>query len=91
MPGPVEEVATFFAAVLGTDHAVNKVFQKNFFEDFKDVANEHMGKHPFKEFKHCDFSRIRAHLDEQTAKRRGMSKAEKEALKQERQALEEKF
>ncbi|KAJ2856897.1 DNA topoisomerase 1 [Coemansia erecta] len=92
VPPPVEEVATFFAAVLGTDHAVNPVFQKNFFSDFKDICREHMGdKHPFKEFVHCDFSLIRAHLDEQSAKRKAMSKEEKEALKKERAVVEEKY
>ncbi|KAJ2345853.1 hypothetical protein GGF43_005119, partial [Coemansia sp. RSA 2618] len=89
MPPPVEEVATFFAAMLGTDHAANKVFQKNFFDDFKEVAGQHMGKHPFKDFRHCDFSRIRAHLDVQSAKRKAMPRAQKEALKKEKDAQEE--
>ncbi|KAJ2851740.1 DNA topoisomerase 1 [Coemansia brasiliensis] len=91
MPPPVEEVATFFAAVLGTDHAVNKVFQQNFFNDFVEIAEQHMDKHPFKEFKHCDFSRIRSHLDEQSAKRKAMTKEEKETQKKERQEIEEKY
>ncbi|KAJ2470739.1 DNA topoisomerase 1, partial [Coemansia sp. RSA 2131] len=89
MPPPVEEVATFFAAVLGTDHAVNKVFQKNFFDDFKEIASQHMPKHPFRDFKHCDFTRIRAHIDEQSAKRKAMTKAEKEVQKVLRLAQEE--
>ncbi|KAJ2832663.1 DNA topoisomerase 1, partial [Coemansia erecta] len=91
MPPAVEEVATFFAAVLGTDHAVNKVFQKNFFDDFKEIASQHMPKHPFRDFKHCDFTRIRAYIDEQSAKRKAMTKAEKEAQKVARLAQEEKF
>ncbi|KAJ2785456.1 DNA topoisomerase 1 [Coemansia javaensis] len=91
MPPEVEEVATFFAGVLGTDHAENKVFQANFFDDFTELLGKHMPGCPIKEFKHCDFSRIRAHLDEQTAKRKAMTKAEKEAAKKERQALEERY
>ncbi|KAJ1727815.1 DNA topoisomerase 1, partial [Coemansia biformis] len=91
MPPLIEEVATFFAAVLGTDHAVNTVFQKNFFDDFTELLGEHMPGCPVKEFKWCDFSRIRAHLDEQTAKRKAMTKAEKEELKKERVAAEERF
>ncbi|PIA16948.1 DNA topoisomerase I [Coemansia reversa NRRL 1564] len=91
MPPEVEEVATFFAALVGTDHGVNPVFQSNFFNDFKDLLNLHMPKCPIKEFKHCDFSRIRGHLDEQSAKRKTMTKAEKEAQKKERQQLEEKY
>ncbi|KAJ2798762.1 DNA topoisomerase 1, partial [Coemansia guatemalensis] len=87
----VEEVATFFAALVGTDHAANPVFQSNFFNDFKDLLDQKMPKCPIREFKHCDFSRIRAHLDEQSAKRKAMTKAEKEAQKKERQQLEEKY
>lgn len=29
-----EEVASFFAALLGTDHAANPTFKSNFFKDF---------------------------------------------------------
>lgn len=32
-----EEVASFFAALLETDHGANPVFQKNFFDDWKEV------------------------------------------------------
>jgi DNA topoisomerase-1 len=32
-----EEVASFFAALLETDHGKNPTFQKNFFADFKTV------------------------------------------------------
>ncbi|KAJ2161251.1 DNA topoisomerase 1 [Coemansia sp. RSA 552] len=92
MPPEVEEVATFFAALVGTDHGENKVFQNNFFDDFTALLDRHMrGKHPVKEFKHCDFSRIRAHLDQQSAKRKAMPKAEKEAAKELRQKAEKDF
>ncbi|KAJ2082928.1 DNA topoisomerase 1 [Coemansia sp. RSA 988] len=91
MPPEVEEVATFFAALVGTDHGENPVFQNNFFNDFKDLLDQHMPKCPIKEFKYCNFSLIRAHLDEQSAKRKAMTKAEKEAQKKERQQIEEKY
>ena len=39
--GPdAEEVASFFAALLGSDNAENPVFQKNFFEDFLAVIKK---------------------------------------------------
>ncbi|KAJ1663495.1 DNA topoisomerase 1 [Coemansia sp. RSA 1813] len=87
----VEEVATFFAAVLGTEHERNKVFQKNFFDDFKEVLDEHMPGHSVKEYKWCDFTRIRAHLDSQSAKRKAMTKHEKDAAKKEKMEIEEKY
>ena len=34
MAAASEEVAGFYAAMLETDHAKDKVFNKNFFEDF---------------------------------------------------------
>ncbi|KAJ1937167.1 DNA topoisomerase 1, partial [Linderina pennispora] len=86
-----EEVATFFAAVVDGDHGNNPVFQKNFFTDFKEILDRTMPKHPIKDFKHCDFTLIRAHLDEQSAKRKALSKEEKERIKLEKQAIEEKF
>ncbi|KAJ2003275.1 DNA topoisomerase 1 [Coemansia thaxteri] len=87
----VEEVATFFAALLGSDNAENKVFQENFFKDFKDLLDKHMAKHPVKAFSQCDFTVIRAHLDEQKATRKAMTKAEKEAAKKEKLDIEEKY
>ncbi|KAJ1959967.1 DNA topoisomerase 1 [Dipsacomyces acuminosporus] len=86
-----EEVATFFAAVVGTDHGNNPTFQRNFFRDFKAILDKTQPKHCIKEFEHCDFSLIRAHLDEESAKRKALAKEEKEALKKGRQADVEKY
>jgi DNA topoisomerase-1 len=36
-----EEVAGFFAALLETDHAKDKTFRRNFFEDWLKVLKEH--------------------------------------------------
>lgn len=35
-----EEVASFFAALLETDHGKNPVFQKNFFADWQEVLKQ---------------------------------------------------
>jgi len=35
-----EEVASFFAALLETEHGQNPVFQKNFFEDWQEVLKK---------------------------------------------------
>ncbi|KAI7826439.1 putative DNA topoisomerase [Kickxella alabastrina] len=91
MHSEVEEVATFFAALVGTDHGNNKVFQDNFFSDFKELCDKHHAKHPIKEFKSCDFSSIRAHLDGQSAKRKAMTKDEKETSKKEKMLIDEKY
>ncbi|KAJ2550316.1 DNA topoisomerase 1 [Coemansia sp. RSA 1933] len=91
LPPAAEEVATFFAAVLDTDHERNPVFQKNFFDDFREVLDEHMPGHGVAEYKLCDFKRIRAHLDSESAKRKAMGKNEKNAAKKEKMEIEEKF
>ena len=41
LPPAAEEVAGFYAALLETDHAQDKTFNKNFFDDFKKVLKEH--------------------------------------------------
>lgn len=41
LPPEAEEVATFYAGMLETDHAGKEVFRNNFFADFQDVLKEH--------------------------------------------------
>lgn len=41
LPPEAEEVATFFGAMLETDHAKKPVFVSNFFEDFREVLKEY--------------------------------------------------
>lgn len=40
LPAESEEVAGFYASLLETDHAKDKVFNKNFFEDFLQVLKK---------------------------------------------------
>lgn len=37
----MEEVASFFGAMLYTEHAENPTFQENFFKDFAKIAKRH--------------------------------------------------
>ena len=84
-----EEVASFYAAMpedgpqLG-NAKTRPVFQKNFFKDFKDCFP---GGHFIQDFKKCDFSAIKTHLDLQknlkkaaTDEEKALKKAEKEAV-----------
>lgn len=41
LPPESEEVAGFYGAMLGTDHVEDKVFQANFFRDFKAMLDEY--------------------------------------------------
>jgi DNA topoisomerase-1 len=41
LPSEAEEVAGFYAAMLETDHAQDSTFNKNFFDDWKTVLQQH--------------------------------------------------
>lgn len=41
LPPDSEEVAGFYGAMLGTEHAENATFRKNFFDDFKLVLKDY--------------------------------------------------
>jgi DNA topoisomerase-1 len=74
-----EEVASFFAA-LGEDSVPLKnektrpVFEKNFFEDFKQTLTNDMG---IKKFEKCNFDLIRNHLEKQRKLKKAANDTEK--------------
>ncbi|KAJ3331297.1 DNA topoisomerase 1 [Blyttiomyces sp. JEL0837] len=73
-----EEVASFYAAILGTDYAENTTFQANFFRDFLEVIKESKKPCPIKEFSKCDFTPIFNYLNEQKEIRKNKTKEEKQ-------------
>ncbi|KAE9206142.1 DNA topoisomerase 1 [Phytophthora fragariae] len=82
-----EEIASFYAAIpkdgpqLGNPKTA-KIFNKNFFTDFKKV----MGKqHEVKTFEGCDFSKIAAHLEKLREEKKSMTKEEKQPEKEKRE------
>lgn len=86
-----EEVATFFAAILGTDHYDNEIFRRNFWEDF--TAHLHaIGSRwhgHIKQFEKCDFTPIATHLAALKEAKKTMSKEEREQLKMEKVRIDE--
>lgn len=92
LPPAAEEVAGFFAAMLETDHAKNPVFQKNFFTDFCEVLAQSGGcGRNIKSFEKCDFSKMYAHFEKLREEKKNLSKAEKKAIKDEKDAQEEPY
>ncbi|KAI0486390.1 eukaryotic DNA topoisomerase I [Xylaria cf. heliscus] len=91
-----EEVAGFFGAMLNSTHNVeNPVFQKNFFNDFKDVlkrtggAKDQQGnKVDIKDFSKLDFQRIFEYYQGKSEAKKSRSKEEKAAEKAEKDNLE---
>lgn len=91
-----EEVATFFGSMLhSTQNVENPVFQKNFFNDFKDILKQTGGakdkdgnKVDIKEFSKLDFTKIFEHYKGISDARKARPAAEKKAEKAEKDKLE---
>ncbi|KAI1333294.1 eukaryotic DNA topoisomerase I [Xylariaceae sp. FL0255] len=91
-----EEVAGFFGAMLhSTNNVENPVFQKNFFNDFKDVlkssggAKDRQGnKVDIKEFSKLDFKPIFEFYHAKSEARKARPAAEKKAEKAEKDEME---
>jgi DNA topoisomerase-1 len=86
-----EEVATFFAAIVGTDHYENEIFRNNFFEDWCGVLHSINSSYKdlIKEFHKCDFSPITEHLNLLKERKKSMTKEEKIKIKEEKTKIDE--
>ncbi|KAL3457075.1 hypothetical protein BJX64DRAFT_280900 [Aspergillus heterothallicus] len=91
-----EEVAGFFGTMLNsTQNVENPTFQKNFFQDFKDILKKTGGakdqkgnKVDIKEFSKCDFRPIFEYYDAQRQEKKALPPAEKKRLKAEKDEQE---
>ncbi|ORX54550.1 hypothetical protein DM01DRAFT_1335682 [Hesseltinella vesiculosa] len=86
-----EEVASFFAALLETDHGKNPTFQKNFFRDFQVVLASDPKNPPLQEFEKCDFRPIWEKFEKDKEVKKALTKDEKLKIKEEKAVLEEPF
>lgn len=85
-----EEYATIYAKFLGTEYLNNKIFNKNFFNDWK-VYLKKGGFNEITELVKCDFSLIYDYITKHKEEKKNLSKEEKDKLKKEKDKLEEKF
>ncbi|KAG1474328.1 hypothetical protein G6F56_000419 [Rhizopus delemar] len=83
-----EEVASFFAALLETDHGQNPVFQKNFFDDWVSVLKKDPKNPDIKDFDKCDFRPIWEKFQEEKEAKKQLTKQEKLKIKEEKVKLE---
>ncbi|KAI0339877.1 hypothetical protein BDW22DRAFT_1360911 [Trametopsis cervina] len=90
LPEAAEEVAGFYAALIETDHAKDATFNKNFFEDFLAVLKKNPPKDGTKitKFELCDFRPMFEYFEEEKAKKKAMTAAEKKEAKAKKDALE---
>ncbi|OJA11705.1 hypothetical protein AZE42_02095 [Rhizopogon vesiculosus] len=93
LPQESEEVAGFYAAMLETEHAQDATFNKNFFEDWLKVLQEHPPRNKIKiaKFENCDFRPMFEYFEAEKAKKKALSNAEKKELKKQKDAFEEKY
>ena len=88
-----EEVATFYARYLTTEHVKKPTFNENFFQDFLLVLNKDAptNTHIIKRFELCDFTPIWTYLEKEKVKRKARTKEEKTAEKNVNQAEKDKY
>ncbi|KAI9596558.1 hypothetical protein BDF19DRAFT_437860 [Syncephalis fuscata] len=86
-----EEVATFFALVLHMEHAVNPVFQQNFFNDFLNILKTCEKPTPIREFAKCDFTQIAEFFEKEKERKKQMTKDELKVVKDEKVAIDELY
>lgn len=99
LPPESEEVATFYGSMLNSTHNVeNPTFNKNFFNDFKEVLDKtgHATgpkgeKVKITKFEKCDFKPIFEHFDAERLRKKNLSAAEKKAIKAEKDEVEAPF
>jgi len=85
-----EEVATLYAAFLGTEYIENKIFNRNFWNDFKRILHKN-GHANITEFDKLSFNKIRMFLDEKKVEKKEMSLEEKAEEKEQKDAIAEKY
>ncbi|KTW31813.1 DNA topoisomerase 1 [Pneumocystis jirovecii RU7] len=92
LPPEAEEVAGFFGAMLSSEqHVKNPTFQKNFFNDFQQICKKTNAPFIPETFEKCDFTPMFEYFEKKKEEKKNMSKEEKKKLKEEKDALEEKY
>lgn len=85
-----EELATFFAQTLHMDWCNKARFRHNFFKEFVQKLSPEL-RTKIVSMDKCDFSLIRAFLDEQSAQKKAMSKQEKDKISEAKRVAEKPF
>ncbi|KAG9296437.1 hypothetical protein G9A89_015029 [Geosiphon pyriformis] len=90
-----EEVASFYAAMLNTEHLKNETFNRNFFEDWVAILKKSTKNPPIrnydKDFKHCDFTPIFEYFESEKERKKSMTKEEKKKVREDKAKLDEQY
>ncbi|KAH9858421.1 hypothetical protein C2E23DRAFT_864375 [Lenzites betulinus] len=90
LPAESEEVAGFYAAMIGSQHVQDATFNKNFFDDFLKVLKKNPPTNGVKitKFELCDFRAMFDYFESEKEKKKAMTSAEKKAAKAAKDELE---
>lgn len=81
-----EEIAGFYAKMLESDYCEKKVFNDNFFGDWRKSMTS-KERETIKDFRKCNFKYMHAFFKDQSEKNKNKSKEEKLALKQKNEEM----
>lgn len=85
-----EEYATIYSKFTETEYVKNKVFNKNFFNDWLKILKKD-GHNEITDITKCDFSLILSHILKHKEAKKNISKEEKEKEKEIKDKFESKF
>nr|XP_037286392.1 DNA topoisomerase 1-like [Rhipicephalus microplus] len=85
-----EEVAGFYARMLERDYTSKPAFNENFLRDWRKCMNRKEAK-LITDLGKCDFREISAHYETEAEQRKAMTKQQKQAIKLQRDKLEQKY
>ncbi|XP_028391729.1 DNA topoisomerase I, mitochondrial-like [Dendronephthya gigantea] len=85
-----EEVAGFYAKMLDHDYTSKKIFNDNFFEDWrKEMTDEE--RELIKHLSKCDFKEMHAYYTQKNEERKNMTKEEKQVIKEKNEAILQEY
>ncbi|PVU87995.1 hypothetical protein BB561_006085 [Smittium simulii] len=87
----IEELVGFYAALLETDHAKNKIFQKNFFKEFTEMLDKSEKNYGITDISKCDFSSMHRYFNKLKEEKKLLTKDEKQVLKDEKLKIDNAY
>eukprot|EP00452_MALV-II_sp_L67-6_P000188 gene189-3_t len=92
LPPDLEELGTMWCSVIGLEAETKEIFINNFWYEFKSCMarlKDSKLQAKVKDFRHCDWSKMKEHIDAEKLRKKEMTKEEKEGDLRARQAEEQ--
>ncbi|KOX76410.1 DNA topoisomerase 1 [Melipona quadrifasciata] len=85
-----EEVATFYARMLDHDYTTKPAFNKNFFDDWREVMTE-SERVKIVDLSKCNFKEIHSYFVQKSEERKAMTKEEKQKIKEKNEEIQKEY